>query len=115
SGIPAAPAPIAVGIPAETLQQRPDVRAAALAVEAAVARGTAARRERLPSLTLRGSLGTNSSAADNLFSPETIVASLAGSLAAPIFDAGRIRQNIVIQDELIQQAAFAYDATVLNA
>jgi outer membrane protein TolC len=43
------------------------------------------------------------------------VASLLGGLTAPIFDAGRIRQNITIQTEQEKQALIAYEATVLTA
>lgn len=113
--MPAVPTDIAIGIPAETLRQRPDVRAAERGLEAAFARTQAARRQRLPSLTLAGSLGVEALRPDRLLSPESTVASLIGSLAAPIFDAGRIRQNITIQTELEKQALIAYESTVLRA
>ena len=113
--VPSVPANIAVGIPAETLRQRPDVRAAERGLEAAFARTKAAQRQRLPTLNLTGSLGVEALKAGRLFSPESTVASLLGSLSAPIFDAGRIRQNISIQTELEQQTLIAYEVTVLTA
>jgi NodT family efflux transporter outer membrane factor (OMF) lipoprotein len=113
--VPAVPADIATGIPAETLRQRPDVRAAERGVEAAFARTHAARRQRLPTLTLTGLLGVEALKAGRLFSPQSTVASLLGSLSAPIFDAGRIGQNITIQTELEKQALIAYEFTVLTA
>src|SRR5690606_22608717 len=88
----AAPPDIAVGIPAGTLRQRPDVRAAALAVEAAAARLTAAERDRFPSLSLSGSIGVEALDAGELFSPQATIASALGSLTAPIFAAGRLQQ-----------------------
>lgn len=106
---------ISAGIPAETLRQRPDVRAAGYAVQAAAAQAASARRDRLPSLTLSGSLTANASSPSNLFSPDTTVASLVGSLTAPIFSAGKITQNIKIQDELTKQALINYESTVLTA
>ena len=38
-----------------------------------------------------------------------------GSLTAPIFDAGRIRENIVIQNERQRQALISYESTVLKS
>ncbi|MES1167372.1 MAG: efflux transporter outer membrane subunit [Pseudomonadota bacterium] len=113
--LPAAPAEMAVGIPAEMLRQRPDVRAAERGLAAAFARTTAARRQRLPSLTLTGSVGVDALKAGHLFSPDSTVASILGSLTAPIFDAGRIGQNITIQAEQEKQALNTYDTTVLTA
>lgn len=113
--VPAAPADIAVGIPADTLRQRPDVRAADQAVHAAALRSSAARRDRLPSLSLTGSLGVDAAHLGDLFDPASTVASLVGSLTAPIFSAGRITQNIRIQDETTKQALIAYESTVLSA
>jgi len=113
--VPTMPTGLAIGIPAETLRQRPDVRAAERGVEAAFARTKSAQRERLPTLNLSGSLGIEALKAGRLFSPESIAGSVLGSLAAPIFDAGRIRNNITIQSEREKQALIAYEATVLTA
>ena len=113
--VPAAPADLAIGIPAEMLRQRPDVRAAERGLEAAFARTEAARRQRLPALTLSGSIGVEALKAGRLFDPASTVASLLGSLTAPIFDAGRIRQTITIQSELEKQSLNTYETTVLTA
>ena len=113
--VPTAPAALAVGIPAETLRQRPDISAAGLAVEAASKRSDAARRERLPSLNLTGSLGVDAGELGRLASPAATVASIAGGLTAPIFSAGRIGANIRIQDEITRQALISYESAVLDA
>lgn len=113
--VPIPPSKIAAGVPAEALRRRPDVRAAEYQVEAAFARRKAAELERLPSLILNGTLGLETTRAGQLFSPESTAASLIGSLTAPIFDAGRIRSNIVIQNELAKQSVIAYEAVVLTA
>ena len=115
AGIPKVPPTIATGIPAETLRQRPDVRAAERGLEAALARTLAARRQRFPTLNLSGSVGVEALKAGHLFSPEYTVASVLGGLTAPIFDAGRIRQTITIQTEQEKQALLAYEVTVLAA
>ena len=113
--VPAAPANLSIGIPAEILRQRPDVRAAERGLEASFARTESARRQRLPSLALSGSIGVEALTAGRLFDPASTLASLLGSLTAPIFDAGRISQTIVIQGELEKQSLNAYTSTVLVA
>ena len=106
---------IAAGVPAEALRQRPDVRAAEHVLEAAFARTQSAKRERLPSLNLSGSIGIDALEAGNIFSPEAAIASILASLATPVIDAGRIRQNIRAVSSRERQALIAYEATVLNA
>jgi multidrug efflux system outer membrane protein len=113
--VPVAPPDFAVGIPAEMLRQRPDVRAAERGLEAAYARTESARRQRLPALTLSGSIGVEALSAGSLFNPATTVVTLLGGLTAPLFDAGRIRQTIAIQRELEQQSLNVYASTVLTA
>ncbi len=113
--VPVAPPDLAIGIPAEMLRQRPDVRAAERGVEAAFARTAAARRQRLPALTLTGSIGVEALTAGRLFNPASTVVNFLGGLTAPIFDAGRISQTITIQHELEQQSLNAYASTVLAA
>ena len=117
--LPRVPAKIAVGIPAEALRNRPDVRAAEDAVLAAYHRKTAAELERLPTVDLSGSLGLEALRTGTLFSPETAARTLAGSLLAgmvqPIFEGGRITANIRINEAQAKQAVFGYESTVLTA
>lgn len=113
--VPRPPAMLATGIPAETLRQRPDVRAAEHGVEAAAARTQSAERERYPTFTLSGSLGMEALTAGGLFSPESATATVLGNLTAPIFSAGRIRETIQVQSAQEKQAVIAYEATVLKA
>lgn len=114
-GIPRPPSVLNVGIPADTLRQRPDVRAAQRGVEAAAARTKAAERDQLPNLGLHGDLSTTATKAANFLSPETVAASVVGSLSAPIFNAGRIRQTILVQSAQEKQALITYESTVLTA
>lgn len=113
--VPSFPSTLSSGIPAEVLRQRPDLRAAEKAVEAAANRGSAARRERLPSLSLSGSLSVSGDRVSTVADPQRSIANVAGSLTAPIFSAGRIKQNIRISDAQTQQALIAYEAAVLTA
>ena len=84
------------------LRQRPDVRAAEHGLEAAFARTAAARRQRLPALTLSGSIGVEALTAGRLFNPAATVISF-------------LRQTIAIQRELEQQSLNAYESAVLTA
>ena len=113
--VPEAPPDLAIGIPAEMLRQRPDVRAAERGLEAAFARTDAARRQRLPTLTLSGSIGVDALTAGRLFNPATTALNILGGLTAPLFNAGRISQTITIQRELEKQSLNTYESTVLTA
>lgn len=113
--IPRPTSTLSLGIPAETLRQRPDVRAAERGIIAAVARRKSAEAERYPTLTLSGSLGLDALKSGSLFSPEMAAASALASLSAPIFNAGRIRETINIQNAQEKQAVIAYEAAVLQA
>jgi NodT family efflux transporter outer membrane factor (OMF) lipoprotein len=118
SGKQAIPNParsLAIGIPADTLRQRPDVRVAGYQLLAAAASTRAADAERYPSLNLSGFLGLTSLSTGKLFSPETATASFATGITSPIFDAGRIRSNIEAQSAAEEQAYQTYRSTVLTA
>ncbi len=115
SAIPDPATRLAVGIPADTLRQRPDVRIAGYNLLASVAQTRAAEAERFPSLSLSGSLGINSLSSAKLYNPENISANLIAGLAGPIFDAGRIRANIDASDARTEQALQAYRSTILIA
>lgn len=113
--IPNPPSGVNTGIPAQTLQQRPDVRAAEQAVYAAAARTKSAQRERLPSLNISGTLSTESLSSGRIFNPQSLAASLLGNLTIPIFKGGEISANIQIRTEQEKQAVLSYQNTVLTA
>jgi multidrug efflux system outer membrane protein len=107
-GIPIPPSSLALGIPADVLRQRPDVRTAGYQVLATEA-------TRYPSLNLSGSLGLDTLSSSKLFDPESAAASIAASIASPIFDAGRIKANIEAARASEEQAVLNYRKTVLTA
>lgn len=113
--IPLAERAAAVGIPADILRQRPDVRAAERQLAAQTARLGEAEAERYPSFKLSGSIGLEALTLSALSNGGAAVYSLLGSITAPIFDSGRIRANIETQDALLEQARLAYKAAVLTA
>ena len=115
TGIPAAPEPLFVGIPADTLRQRPDVRAAERRLAAETARIGQAEAARYPALTLSGSIGLEALALDALTSGGALARSALASLAAPVFDGGRLRTQVKIQTALRDQAGIALEQAVLTA
>jgi len=108
-------ATIAVGIPSESLRRRPDVQAAEASLLAETARVHERVAQRYPSLRLSGSFGWQDVAFSGLSDPSSIVRSLAASLAATLFDGGRIRSQIDVQDAVQEQALVNYEQTVLAA
>ncbi len=115
TGIPQVPARVIVGIPADTLRQRPDVRAAERQLAAETARVGVAEAARYPSFNLSGSLSLEALSLGGLAGADALARGVAGSIAAPIFDAGRIRRQIEIQTAVQEQAFVNYQSTVLNA
>jgi outer membrane protein, multidrug efflux system len=106
---------LAINIPADTLRQRPDVRIAGYQILAAAANSSSAKAELYPSINLSGSLGLNALRSGKLFNAESASAGIISGISGPIFDAGRIRSNILEQNAVEEQAIENYRATVLTA
>lgn len=120
--MPVVPETISVGLPADLLRQRPDVRAAemrAMAQNAIVGRATA---DLYPSFSLTGFLGatsrdvdTGNAIIDDLFSADSEAYSIGAGFVWPFLNYDRIQNNIRVQDARLQQALVAYQETVLQA
>lgn len=104
-----------VGIPADYLRQRPDIRMAERQLIAQIARKKAARAELWPKFTLVGSIGLESASTGSLFSSDSYGFSFGPRISWPIFHAGAIRNNVRIQTARQEQLLAAYEQTVLNA
>ena len=123
--LPEVPERIAIGVPAEMLRQRPDVRRAELQALAQNALVGVAEANLYPSFSLNGSLGFGTSdatdttqgdgGAGELFSSESVTYALGASFVWPFLNYGRIRNNIRVEDARLQQALIAYRETVLQA
>ncbi len=113
--VPLAPEPVPAGLPADLLMQRPDVRGAALRLEAARQEIGVARAEMLPSLSLTGQGGTQSSKLADLVDPGQVFASFAAQLTAPLFQGGRLRATLNAAEARYKQQAARYEQTVLTA
>ena len=113
--LPKAPDAIAVGIPADALRQRPDVRAAEFTLQAEIARTAEREADRYPSLTLSGSFGWQAFSAAALGGADGVVSSLVGSVAQTLFDGGRITSRIAVQNAVQEQALIAYEKSILTS
>lgn len=114
-GLPALPAPIPAGIPADLIQRRPDLIAAERRLAAADKELLARKKDLLPRISLTGSGGTSSQQFDNLLDGDFSVWSLAGNLTQPVFQGGRILANIDRSASLRDQARAAYRNAALQA
>lgn len=106
---------LALSIPAETLRQRPDVRAAELQVTAAIARVAQADAARLPSFSLGGSVGLNALTLGTLTNGASVVSALLASVSLPVFDGGALRAQVRAQQAALDQAGSGYRAALLLA
>lgn len=105
---------LVLDIPANVLRQRPDIRATERRLAMQTAKVGVATADLYPKFNLSGSFGVSALSTSGLFNADTIVSSLLGSITAPIFEGGRIRQNINVQNELQTQALLDYQASLLQ-
>ncbi|MBN2033270.1 MAG: efflux transporter outer membrane subunit [Deltaproteobacteria bacterium] len=113
--IPVTPLKVAVGVPADALRRRPDVRRAERELAAQTARIGVATADLYPKFRLRGSIGLETLSMRNLSTSGAWTLSGGPGITWAVFDAGAIRQNIAVQSALQEQQLFAYEAAVLGA
>ena len=117
--IPDVPEQIAVGIPADLMRRRPDLRQAELQAVAQNAQVGVATADLYPSIALNGSLGVFSISRDvgggggsNLFESDSIGYTAGASFTWPVLNYDRIRNNVRVQDARLQQAIVAYQVAM---
>jgi len=126
SAIPKIPAQLAVGVPADMLRRRPDVRQAEYIAMALNANVGLAEANLYPSFSLSGSIGlltagdTNTtrsgdSGLGQLFSADSLTYSIGPNFVWPFLNYDRLKNNVRVQDARLQQALIAYRETVLRA
>ena len=103
------------GAPGDLLARRPDLLAAEARREAAGLRARAARKHLLPTMTLTSRLNTSGPELSDIIDPERLAGSLAGGLARPLFDGGRLRANAKRARAAAEASLFSYAQTVLTA
>jgi NodT family efflux transporter outer membrane factor (OMF) lipoprotein len=124
--IPEVPEQIMVGIPADMLRQRPDVRRAELLAMAQNAQVGVAKADLYPSFSINGSLGlaasgntnttrTGDSGIGELFRSDSVTYTVGPSFVWPFLNYDRIKNNIRVQDARLQQSLVQYQETVIQA
>lgn len=113
--IPMALPEVPVGLPSELLRRRPDIRRTERQLAAANARIGVATADLFPRFSLTGSLGTQSSKVARMGDSRSIFYSIGPAVSWNVFDAGRIRSNIRVQNERQAQLLAAYENTVLRS
>ena len=108
-------APVPAGIPADLLAQRPDVGAALQRAEAARYTVGARRAELLPSLSLSGSIGLQSTGSGDWFDTDQWFRNLSANLLAPVFQGGRLRSQVALAEARLEEAAAALGRSVVSA
>jgi len=123
--IPEVPAEVVVGIPAELLRRRPDIRFAERQLAAQSALIGVAKADLFPAFSLFGSLGfqssdkvgdsSNNADLGDLFKSNSFTYSAGPSVSWNIFNYGRITNSVRVQDARFQELAVNYNNTVLGA
>jgi NodT family efflux transporter outer membrane factor (OMF) lipoprotein len=111
--IPTAALSTIVDMPADLLRRRPDVRAAEMQLAAQSALIGVSRATLFPSIALPGSVGLSSTSAD--WSIQTLSWAIGPTLLWNIFDYGRLKNQVLVQDARFQQLYEVYQDTVLRA
>jgi NodT family efflux transporter outer membrane factor (OMF) lipoprotein len=113
--IPTAPPDVAIGIPADLLRQRPDVRAAERQVAAQSARVGVATSELYPHIAITGTVGYSAEEFSNLFTSQAFMGHVGPSFQWNILNYGRLLNNIRLQDAHLAELIVAYQQSVLQA
>jgi NodT family efflux transporter outer membrane factor (OMF) lipoprotein len=113
--VPVTPLEVAVGVPADVLRRRPDVRRAERRLAAQTAQIGVATADLYPKFSLLGSIGLEALSPGNLFLASSRTHGIGATVNWPLFDAGAIRSSIEVQSALQEQALIRYESTVLTA
>ncbi len=98
--IPQVPA----GIPSELIERRPDVQAAINKMEAASYEHVQSKRNLFPSFSLTARGGTSASELSDILNGDFSVWNLGANITAPIFQSGRLRNNVKLKDSQLSMS-----------
>lgn len=113
--IPVPPARVVVGLPAELLARRPDVRRAERRLASATARVGAATADFYPRISLTGAFGLESLRASSFVESASLAWSVGPAVRWPIFASGRLRARLGAAEAVEDQALAAFEGSLLRA
>lgn len=111
----AVPSDIPQGIPSQLLERRPDVRSSEQKLIAQTEQIGVAVALRFPSLSLTGFFGVASPELSNLTKSQSVLGSVTGQLAGPVFRFNQNKRRVEAEKALAQQLGYQYELTVLQA
>lgn len=114
-GIPRAPTEVALGIPADLLRRRPDVRRAERLAAAQSARIGIAESEMYPAFTINGQLFVQADKVSNLFTTPAVGGNIGPSFTWNLLNYGRLLNRVNVEDARFLQRVTNYQNTVLTA
>lgn len=109
------PMTLNAGIPVQLLSNRPDVKAAEMALAGTYYNTNEARAAFYPNLSISGTLGWTNQAGSMIVNPGKMIASAIGSLTQPLFYRGANIARLKIAKAQQQEAMLAFEQSLLNA
>ncbi len=106
---------VPAGLPSSLIERRPDIRQAEEQLIAANAQIGVAKAQYFPAISLTGQVGTGSNALNTLFHDSTFAYSYGAAATEPIFDAGRIRNNVRLTEAQKREAVLTYKKTIAQS
>jgi outer membrane protein, multidrug efflux system len=109
------PPEVPAGLPSDLLERRPDIRLAEAALVASNARIGVAKAEYFPRISLTGLFGVESADLSDLFQSGSRISGIGGGIAQPLFNAGRLRNNVEFAEARQREALIAYEQTIYQS
>jgi outer membrane protein TolC len=113
--LPAIPTWVAVGIPADLLRRRPDIRSAERQVAAQSAQIGVAEADLYPTIFVNGTIGYEAQDLSKLFESRSFMGTITPNFRWNILNYGRIKNNVHLQEAKTQELIAAYQNQVLTA
>jgi len=113
--VPQTPRQVAIGLPSQLAERRPDIRQAEAQLHAATASIGVAKGDFYPRITLSGNVGSQAMQLSDLGSWGSRSFGIGPQFSLPLFDGGRLRGVLNLREAQQQEAAIAYQQTVLRA
>jgi multidrug efflux system outer membrane protein len=110
-----APPTVPAGLPSTLLERRPDIRQAEQELTAANAQIGAAKADYFPRISLTGFFGAQSRQLSDLLSGPAVLASAGLGASAPLFNAGRTRNNVKLAEAVHGEALVNYQRAIYSA